>query len=159
MRTSGSPRRSYPRSGRNTEASLEHFALPVGEDDQTTSETSTPVPWGLFVAASRVVVGSRQASGNARRRYAALILGRVEADGEKDPTVTLFKKSVDTFEKKRHPGRDREVIVDDTALAELQQALVTIESVLEGRLGSFLEALEDVFDVIDEANRREDADE
>lgn len=141
------------------ETRLEHFALPISEDGETTPEASTSVPWGLFVAASRVVVGSRLASGNSRRRYAALILGRIEADGEKDPTVTLFKKCVDTFEKKRHPSRDREVVVDDTALAELQQALQTIESVLEGRLGSFLEALEDVFDVIDAANRREDIDE
>jgi hypothetical protein len=126
-----------------------------GGHDESASDALTPVPRSLILAARDVVLASRKGTANARRRYAALILGRIEGDDEKDPTVTLFKKSVDEFEKRRHPGRDREVSVEDGSVAQLLQSLERIENVMEGRLGFFSEALEDVMDVLDVANRRE----
>lgn len=136
------------------EGVLNQIVASADENGQVAQEISS-VPRAVILAASEVVAASRRGTANARSRYAALILGRIEAVNEKDPTVTLFKKSVDAFEKRRHPGRARGVDADDNIAADLVKELETIEWVLNGLLGDFFEAAEDVFDILDAANRRE----
>lgn len=129
-------------SGANAESS----SVPAAADSVT-------VPRALVVAASEVVAASRTGNLTVRQRCSILVMGHIE--GVNDPTVRLFFDSFDLFEKCRHPSRTREVIVDEEKLAKLEEALQTIDSGLEGTVGSFFDALEDVDDVLQAANKRE----
>lgn len=129
------------------------FAADAESSSDPAATSSVTVPRALVVAASEVVAASQRGNLTVRQRCSILVMGHV--DGTNDPTVRLFFDSFDRFEKCRHPGRTREVIVDDEKLAKLEEALQTIESGLEGSVGSFFEALEDVEDILQAANERE----
>ncbi|CAI9413322.1 hypothetical protein HIDPHFAB_01991 [Nocardioides sp. T2.26MG-1] len=90
---------------------------------------------------------------NARRRHSALVLGRVET--REDATVNLFRDSLRDIERVRHPGRGREVDMDDLR-TRFPRALQVVEGVLQSRLTNFFETVDDLSDLLDAANERED---
>jgi hypothetical protein len=127
-----------------------------GSSPNPAAGDSVMVPRALVVAARAVAAASRKGNLNMRQRCSLLVMGHI--DGVDDPTVGLFFASFDLFEKCRHPSRTREVIVDGDKLAKLEEALQTIESGLEGSVGSFFDALDDIQDVLRAANEREQPD-
>jgi hypothetical protein len=120
------------------------------------SEARVTVPIVVVRAAHNLVVASRAGELNARRRHSALVLGRVEV--RQDPTVKVFRDSVDTFERLRHPQRGRRIAVAAETLPRVVRALEVIEGALEGRMGNFFATVEDLMDLLDAANEREGVD-
>lgn len=111
------------------------------------------VPVSIVEAARRVALATHAGSMNARRRHSALVLGRVEI--REDATVNLFRDSLRDIERVRHPGRGREVDMDDLR-ARFSVALQVVEGVLHSRLTNFFETVDDLRDLLDAANERED---
>jgi hypothetical protein len=114
-------------------------------------EPLVSVPVAVAEAARQVAEASLAGTHNNVRRRSALVLGRMEVKA--DATVRLFQKSVDVFEKARHPQRGRDLNVEES-IERVDQALGVIEAALEARIGSFFRTLEDLTDVLDAANER-----
>ncbi|OBJ42288.1 hypothetical protein A5620_12970 [Mycobacterium colombiense] len=131
---------------------LDAIIAAVDQGSELLPDTSATVPHALVVAASGVAEASRRANFTARQRFSVLVLGRLEVG--RDPSVTLFFNAVKAFEGRRHPSRARKVTLDEETLPKLEEALQTIETVLEARLGSFFDSLDDVMDILEIANRR-----
>jgi hypothetical protein len=72
-----------------------------------------------------------------------------------DATVKLFRDSLRDIERVRHPGRGREVDIDDLR-TRFPRALQVVEGVLQSRLKNFFKTVDDLRDVLDAANERED---
>lgn len=111
------------------------------------------VPVSVVEAARRVAVATHAGTLNARRRQSALVLGRIEI--REDATVKLFRDSVQEIERVRHPGRGREVDLDDLR-ANFPRYLEAIEGVLQSRMRNFFETVDDLSDLLDAANAEEE---
>ncbi|WP_432889283.1 hypothetical protein ACQPYH_09905 [Kribbella sp. CA-245084] len=125
-------------------------------EDGRVAGVRVTVPGVVVQAARRVVVASRTGELNARQRHSALVLGRVEV--RLDASVKVFRESVAIFERLRHPQRGRDVTVSAETLPRLVKALEIIEGALEGRMGSFFAAVEDLGDILHAANERDGVD-
>lgn len=111
------------------------------------------VPVSVVEAARRVAVATHAGTLNARRRHSALVLGRIET--REDATVKLFRDSVQEMERVRHPGRGREVDLDDLRV-KFPRDLEVIEGVLQSRMKNFFETVDDLSDLLDAANAQEE---
>lgn len=127
------------------------------KDGHPGPEARMTIPTVIFGAARRVVEASRAAGLNRRRRHSALVLGRVEV--RQDPTVNVFRDSAAVFERLRHPQRGRDVQVTEETVPRLTRALEIIEGALEARMGRFFTTVEDLLDVLEAANARDEGDE
>lgn len=111
------------------------------------------VPVAVVEAARRVAAATHSGTLNARRRYSALVLGRIET--RDDATVNLFRDSLRSIEQVRHPGRGREVNMD-VLRTKFLRALEVVEGVLQSRMKNFFDTVDDLSDLLDAANERED---
>lgn len=128
-------------------------AADITRDSLPSPDARVTIPTVIFGAARRVVDASRAAGLNRRRRHSALVLGRIEV--RQDPTVNVFRDSVATFERLRHPQRGRDVQVSVETGPVLFRALEIIEGALEARMGRFFTTVEDLMDVLEAANTRD----
>ena len=125
--------------------------VPIAVDRESAPRMTVPV--SIVEAARRVASATHAGSMNARRRHSALVLGRMET--REDATVNLFRDSLRDIERVRHPGRGREVDMDDLR-TRFPRALEVVEGVLQSRLTNFFETVDDLSDLLDAANERED---
>jgi hypothetical protein len=125
--------------------------VPSAEDGEAAPRMTVPV--SIVEAARRVAAATHAGTMNAQRRHSALVLGRVEA--REDATVKLFRDSLRDIERVRHPGRGREVDVEDLR-TRFPRALQVVEGVLQSRLTNFFDTVDDLSDLLDAANERED---
>jgi hypothetical protein len=107
------------------------------------------VPASVLLAASRVVVSQRGATGNRRLRQSAVALRRLELG--KDPTLTMWLDVLTWFESHAHldKSRGRPVPEDEVVLTKLE----IIETILSARLRGFFNVMADLAAIAELANR------
>lgn len=127
------------------------IVVPSADEGEAVPRMTVPV--SIVQAARRVAAATHAGTMNARRRHTTLVLGRVEM--REDVTVNLFRDSLRDIERVRHPGRGREVDIDDLRL-RFPRALEVVEGVLKSRLANFFETVDDLSDLLEAANQRED---
>jgi hypothetical protein len=128
----------------------DYVSPPPQDDDVTSSPVLVSVNAELIMAANGAVQASESATGNAYKRYSAVVLGRLETGT--DATVTMYKKAVQFFTSRAHLNK-----LDPTKLPSTEELLsefTTIESVLHSRLSDFFDIAAELASLQAAANRR-----
>lgn len=124
--------------------------LPTERASESQPQTTIAVSAETLEAARLVVLASQRGSTNNRLRLSAVVLGRLES--ARDPSVELFRRSLGFFVRLSHAGRaQREPEPNDS---DLTYHLEVIEQSLHARVGAFFGVVEELLDLVEEANRQ-----
>lgn len=107
------------------------------------------VPHSVIAAAQDLAANFRAGSASNWRLRSALVLGRTDVDS--DPTVKAVARSVENFEKVRHPQGDTTAWLEIEA-ERVRTATEVVENALEARLGSFFGVVDQLKEILDRAN-------
>jgi len=96
------------------------------------------------------VVATNAATGNAKLRYSAVALGRLE--GGHDPTLRIWQDAIAFFLRYAHLDKARQSPMPSKE--EFLAKLGDVETILAARLGQFFDTAEELIDLTTLANRR-----
>jgi hypothetical protein len=131
---------SLPEEG-NADASSEAMDMP---------RSLVTVPYGVWMAAGRVVMAQAAGSGNAQERYAAAATGR---PGDRDhPTTRLSARAMRFFRPWFHLPR-REMSLP--AQQDVDRHFGMVEAILRTRAAAFFSIVDELEDLLVEANATE----
>jgi hypothetical protein len=119
-------------------------------DDPTSAPLLVSVNADLIIAANGVVQASELASGNARKRHSAVVLGRIETGT--DATVATYQGAVKFFTSRAHLNK-----IDPSKLPSTDKLLsefAIIEAALRGRLANFFDIASELASLQAAANRK-----
>ena len=103
----------------------------------------------MIAAAEDLAANFRAGSASNWTLRSALVLGRTDVDS--DPTVKAVARSVEKFEKVRHPQGDTTAWLEIEA-ERVCTAIEVVENALEARLGSFFGVVDLLKEILDRAN-------
>lgn len=121
---------------------------PVDEHIDGRQVVAVPAP--LLVATRKVVVATNAATGNAKLRYSAVALGRLE--GGHHPTLRIWQDAMAFFLRYAHLDKARQSPMPSKE--EFLAKLGDVETILAARLGQFFDTAEELIDLTTLANRR-----